>query len=112
MTFTRGSAIGPRVSAVDAKHQSLPSQRESARDDRGGRPRSIPVTARLADGTRSRTTEPSSVPPTDGIALGSETLEFLAELIAAKLEARQAARSGWVGAEVVAAYLTVNVQWV
>jgi len=97
---------------ADSKHQPLPSQRESARDDRGDRPRSIPVTARLADGTRRRATETSSAPPTDGIALEPETLEFLAELIAARLEARQAARSGWVGAEVAAAYLTVNVQWV
>jgi hypothetical protein len=111
MTFTPGSAIGPGVSA-DSKHQPLPSQRESARDDRGGRPRSVAVTAHFSGGTRSRRTEPSSAPPTGGIALDSETLEFLAELIAARLEARQAARSGWVGAEVVAAYLAVNVQWV
>jgi hypothetical protein len=112
MIHARGSAIGPRVRAADAKHQSLPGQRASVREDRGDRPRRIPATAHLADGTGSRTTEPSSAPSPAGIALDSETLESLAELIAAKLDARLAARSGWVGAEVVASHLAVNVQWV
>lgn len=112
MTFTREAAIGPRVRPTDAEHQSIPSQRESARDGRRGRPRRPPVPTRLAGGTRRRPTEPSSAPPTAGIALESETLEFLAELIATKLDAREAARSGWVGAETVAAHLVVNVQWV
>ena len=40
------------------------------------------------------------------IALDAEMVELLAELIAEKLEARGAARSGWVSADVVAAHLT------
>ena len=46
------------------------------------------------------------------VALDVETVELLAERIAEKLEARTAARTGWVSADAVAVHLDVNVQWV
>ena len=82
---------------TSSEDQRRASQRASPRDDRCG------------DSTEL---ESCSVPPTGGIALDSEALELLAELVAAKLDARQAARVGWVGAEDVATHLAVNVQWV
>jgi hypothetical protein len=50
--------------------------------------------------------------PAVEITLDSSTLEQLAELLAARLDARQLVRSRWVGADEVAAYLGVERGWV
>ena len=51
-------------------------------------------------------------PASASTVLDPMSIDLLAELIAAKLEAHTAARLAWVGADVVAVHLGVNVQWV
>jgi len=46
------------------------------------------------------------------LVLDAQAFEQLAELIAAKLDERERTRSSWVTADVVAAHLGVNLQWV